>query len=383
MMVSGFFGIIGLLLVIGLIAVAIMAVAGIVGRKSSASKIGITIAVMGFGMFFLLCMGGAFLFVFSESSSVSAPQEPPFDEQMAPKSDLPVARKEPFFPQQTVTPAQKKPVKKQAAKKTTATVKEDIKIKTTPQWIQKNETKQRGKKHLILHSGQFATTAEAEADLLKKVELQIKKQLHMSNEENASFRLEAYDNYCDIYGMQNGRHETMGTVSHLSHNRYRVRIYGNLYGMGFSKSNGTVILTVPRSAMPAHFNKTTWRIPKSILRQAIKKRFDETIQRSTENHKFKMHRLHGQVYISEKELAFAWRSIQKVVVQNEKNITKENVWISGILLGMLTLLLGTIATYLRVDTLTNGTYRNRLRFAGTAVVLLGTMVGVFLLKLVS
>ncbi|VAX38506.1 hypothetical protein MNBD_PLANCTO02-3389, partial [hydrothermal vent metagenome] len=135
------------------------------------------------------------------------------------------------------------------------------------------------------------------------------------------------------------------------------------------------------SAMPAHFNKTTWRIPESILRQAIKKQYDETIQRSTENHKFKMHRLHGQVYITEKELAFAWRSIQKGLMQEEKLIANENISYFGILLGMFTLLLGTIATYLRVDTLTNGTYRNRLRFAGTAVVLLGTLIGIFLLKL--
>ncbi|VAX38181.1 hypothetical protein MNBD_PLANCTO02-680, partial [hydrothermal vent metagenome] len=261
MMVSGFFGIIGLLVVLGLVAVAFMAVAGIVGRKISASKIGITITVMAFGMFFSLCVGIPFL-AFFESSSVSVQQEPSFDEQMAPKSDLPVARKEPFFAPKTVTPAQTKPLKKQTEKTTTAAVKEEIKIKTAPQWIKKDEIKQGRKRYLILHSDQFATTAEAKTDLLKKIESQIKKQLHIRHDdrygENAhsKFRMEVHDNYCRIV---NERSKD-GGISY-SQNGYQVTTDGHLYGMGFSTLNDTVILTVPRSAMPAHFNKTTWRIP--------------------------------------------------------------------------------------------------------------------------
>jgi hypothetical protein len=62
----------------------------------------------------------------------------------------------------------------------------------------------------------------------------------------------------------------------------------------------------------------------------------------------------------------------------EQHLVHSRLWVLGGWLGMLTLISGTIAAYLRLDDLTNGMYRLRLKFAATSLIVSGGFVAAVL-----
>lgn len=62
----------------------------------------------------------------------------------------------------------------------------------------------------------------------------------------------------------------------------------------------------------------------------------------------------------------------------KRQIVQQRLWMLGGLGGMLTLMFGTTAAYLRLDDLTNGMYRLRLKFAATSLIVSGGLIAVVL-----
>ncbi len=379
------------------------------GNKTSGQKIGIGIGLLAFGMFFLVCLGAPFMFFKNMESAESQrrdavrenlkqiglalhnyhannqsdqfgniPVKSKSDTQkksattnivpvkkttIRPASPPPMPQKIQPKPIHAKKPVVRKPIEEKP--KNTATVKKNIQIETPPDWIAQNIIQREGKTYLVLHSDQFATATEAEANLLQKVKNRIKEHIIIDHKANSPFRMDVFDDHCDLYGK-----ETKGRTftTDARYENYSVKTYGNLYDLGFAKVNHQARLTVPRHAIPGHLGKSAWHIPEAVLQQTLKRQYDETVHRSTDKHEFKMHRAHAQILISEKDLAFTWQALQGYASHREEKIAANTIWNAGWLLGIITVWLGTIATYLRVDTLTKGAYRNRLRLAGAAIV---------------
>jgi hypothetical protein len=111
-----------------------------------------------------------------------------------------------------------------------------------------------------------------------------------------------------------------------------------------------------------------WILYRSLVkREAVKKTFVEPIQRSTDLNKFTVIRVYHQVELSDDvrdAILPSWRG----------QIVEGRLWILGGLLGFVTLLLGTAATYLRLDMLTSGNYRRRLKLASVSLVVASGLV---------
>ena len=108
-----------------------------------------------------------------------------------------------------------------------------------------------------------------------------------------------------------------------------------------------------------------WILYRAIVkREAVKKTFVEPIQRSTGLNDFAVVRVYHQVELSDEvrdAILPSWRG----------QIVEGRLWILGGLLGFITLMLGTAATYLRLDMLTSGNYRRRLKLASVSLVVAG------------
>ena len=114
-----------------------------------------------------------------------------------------------------------------------------------------------------------------------------------------------------------------------------------------------------------HNAQGRWILYRSLVkREAVKKTFVEPIQRSTGVNDFSVVRVYHQVELSDnvRDAVFPiWRS----------QIVDGRLWILGGLLGFITLMLGTAATYLRLDMLTSGNYRRRLKLASVSLIVAG------------
>jgi hypothetical protein len=120
----------------------------------------------------------------------------------------------------------------------------------------------------------------------------------------------------------------------------------------------------------ADFQKThnpqgRWTLYRSLVkRKAVKKTFVEPIQRSTGLNEFSVVRVYHQVELSDdvrNAIYPSWRG----------QIVDSRLWVLGGLLGFITLMLGTAATYLRLDMLTKGNYRRRLKLASVSLIVAG------------
>lgn len=108
-----------------------------------------------------------------------------------------------------------------------------------------------------------------------------------------------------------------------------------------------------------------WNLSPNLVREvAVKDTWVEPILRSTGVNEFSVYRVYHQVELSPQVREAVYTSWRSQVVESR-------VWTLGGLLGFLTLLVGTAATYLRIDTLTGGNYRRRLKLASVSLVAAG------------
>lgn len=109
-------------------------------------------------------------------------------------------------------------------------------------------------------------------------------------------------------------------------------------------------------------------IPLSAVEHAaVRRRYVEPITRSTDNAEFVVHRVHLQIELSDRvrrDLAPFLRS----------EIVERRLWSLGAVLGFVTLLFGTLCGYTRLDELSEGRFRTRLRFAAASLVTAGGLL---------
>lgn len=103
-------------------------------------------------------------------------------------------------------------------------------------------------------------------------------------------------------------------------------------------------------------------VPTGVVEHlAVRRRYVEPIVRSTGNQEFVVHRVHLQVELSDRvrsELRPYWRS----------QVVDRRLWSLGAVVGFLTVLLGSLSAYLRLNDLSEGRFQNRLRFAAASLV---------------
>jgi hypothetical protein len=117
-----------------------------------------------------------------------------------------------------------------------------------------------------------------------------------------------------------------------------------------------------------------WRIsPDDVRRHAVVRSFDEVLETDFGSFTAPMHRLHVQVELSPAVQAHFYPEWRQHVVAHR-------LWILGGLVGLVTLILGTSSTYFRLDSLTNGLYRRRLKVAATSLIVAGGLFAVFLIR---
>ena len=118
-----------------------------------------------------------------------------------------------------------------------------------------------------------------------------------------------------------------------------------------------------------HGDKGSWSLPHRLVSGAIRRRYVEPMPFSTsdEKHSFQINRVHLQIELSpelRKEIYPVWRA----------QVVQHRLWSLGGLFGLVTLILGTTAAYLRLDRQTSGTYRKRLKLAAVSLIVAGGVV---------
>ena len=116
----------------------------------------------------------------------------------------------------------------------------------------------------------------------------------------------------------------------------------------------------------------TWILSQDAAKRIVPIR-DSDIYVSTHKHEFgkhheaDMYQAHLRLKLSptvRDELKPIWRS----------QIVDRRLWVLGSLVGMVTLILATTATYFRLDAVTNGTYRRRLKLAAVSLIGAGGLI---------
>lgn len=97
------------------------------------------------------------------------------------------------------------------------------------------------------------------------------------------------------------------------------------------------------------------------------KEYTEIISYKTSENEFEMIRLHWQIALTP-ELR------ESLVSRAKESASKSRIWTLGSILATCTLLLFGFSSYLRLDTQTQGRYRNRLKFAAVSFMAVGCLV---------
>ena len=125
------------------------------------------------------------------------------------------------------------------------------------------------------------------------------------------------------------------------------------------------VRAVKEDFQQTHSAAGDWRLPVALVkREAIRQEYVETITRETELNSFQVYRVYYQLELSPQ--------VRKAVFTSWRNqIVEKRLWILGSLVGFVALVLGTTATYLRLDALTGGLYRRRLKLASVSLLIAG------------
>lgn len=125
---------------------------------------------------------------------------------------------------------------------------------------------------------------------------------------------------------------------------------------------------------PANGVTGEWRVSlDDVRRHAVLRMFDETKETDFGSFTAPMHRVHMQVELSpdvQAKLYPSWR----------EHVVTHRLWVLGTLVGLLTLMLGASSAYFRLDALTNGLYRRRLKLAAVSLIVAGGLFTGLLLR---
>jgi hypothetical protein len=118
-----------------------------------------------------------------------------------------------------------------------------------------------------------------------------------------------------------------------------------------------------------HPYKGHWTLPANFVdvqsnHSLFPKQFVEPIDRTVGTHSFRVQRVHALLSLSpqvREDLYPKWR----------EQIVGRRLWSLGGIAGMLTLVVGSIAGYLRLDAATKGSYRRRLKLATVSLIVAG------------
>jgi len=115
-------------------------------------------------------------------------------------------------------------------------------------------------------------------------------------------------------------------------------------------------------------DRVAWRLPDNAVADAVRKRYLEPFTTDLGiGKRTQMYVVHLQVELSpdvRQSLFPYWR----------EPIVQQRLWMLGGLVGLLTLITGTLAVYFRLDTLTRGAYRNRLKLAAVSLIVSGGLL---------
>lgn len=138
------------------------------------------------------------------------------------------------------------------------------------------------------------------------------------------------------------------------------------------------VLARAESLVRADFERThgthgEWTIPEPFLRdRVVRRRHVEQFVRGSAESPFLVRRLHAEVELSpavRDELRPTWR----------RQIVEPRLWSLGTVAGLLALACGATAGYLRLDALTQGQYRRRLKAAAVGLIVSGGLLAARLL----
>jgi|GEM_PF-5693653 len=107
-------------------------------------------------------------------------------------------------------------------------------------------------------------------------------------------------------------------------------------------------------------------ITKEEVEKVRKKEFIETIPQGKPGAEYNMHRVHWQIALTP-ELR------ESLVSRVQQNVSKSRIWTLSSILAVCTLLLFGFSSYLRLDTQTEGRYRNRLKFSAVSFMAVGCL----------
>ena len=126
----------------------------------------------------------------------------------------------------------------------------------------------------------------------------------------------------------------------------------------------------------SHGLPADWTVPESLLAEStlVPRRHIETISRKSGRFSFNVYRAWWEVSFSP-----AAEAVLEPVWQEQ--IVTGRLWALGGLVALLTLLTGTATSYLRLDAVTAGRYRGRLKLAAVLLVLAGGGLGLALLPI--
>ena len=104
-------------------------------------------------------------------------------------------------------------------------------------------------------------------------------------------------------------------------------------------------------------------VPPDALHEAVRRRYPEMVQRETEQHKFTMHRVHLQVALND--------SVRdKVREAGMAELRERRLWGLGAIGSVLMLIVASGAAYLRLDRITRGNQRFKLKLAAVSAITL-------------
>jgi hypothetical protein len=116
-----------------------------------------------------------------------------------------------------------------------------------------------------------------------------------------------------------------------------------------------------------------WTVPVSILeRNAVRKVVGETLDQDFGNG------IRGTMYVAHLQLELNSALRQGLHDSWHGQIVSHRLTVLGSMLGLMTLMLATSAGYFRLDDLTGGLYRRRLKFAAASLVAAGSLVALVL-----
>ncbi len=132
----------------------------------------------------------------------------------------------------------------------------------------------------------------------------------------------------------------------------------------FNKAAQMVELELDRDSVSG----ANWSVPSEILRNhCIRDRYVEKVERQMGSVTAELYRVHLLVQLSPKtreKLNDIWA----------QQVVENRMWVLGSFVGLATLILGTISSYFRLDALTQGSFRGRLKLASVSIISAGGLI---------